>query len=101
MTLGFQPAFHPSAFNPPALPWQVATKAYLRGGKDGFECLKSATILMDGETAPRLATLVQVRPMHSCALPSVVPVAASGYSGLYAARVKRPILPSQILLCLQ
>lgn len=41
-------------------PAQVATKAYLRGGKDGFDCLKSSPILMDGETAPRLATLVQV-----------------------------------------
>ena len=40
---------------------QVATKAYLRGGKDGFECLRAAPVLVDGETAPRLATLVQVR----------------------------------------
>eukprot|EP00887_Chlorella_sp_A99_P006466 scaffold3.g6466.t1 len=37
----------------------VATKAYLRGGKDGFECLQAAPVLVDGETAPRLATLVQ------------------------------------------
>lgn len=40
---------------------QVATKAYLRGGKDGFESLKAAKVLVDGETNPRLATLVQVR----------------------------------------
>lgn len=39
---------------------QVATKAYLRGGKDGFESLKAAKVLVDGETNPRLATLVQV-----------------------------------------
>jgi hypothetical protein len=38
---------------------QVATKAYLRGGKDGFESLKASRVLVDGETNPRLATLVQ------------------------------------------
>ena len=38
----------------------MATKAYLRGGKDGFESLKAAKVLVDGETNPRLATLVQV-----------------------------------------
>ncbi|PRW59853.1 5 -nucleotidase [Chlorella sorokiniana] len=39
--------------------YKVATKAYLRGGKDGFESLKAAKVLVDGETNPRLATLVQ------------------------------------------
>jgi len=39
--------------------YKCATKQYLRGGKDGFEMLKSAKVLMNGETAPRLATLVQ------------------------------------------
>ncbi|PSC76623.1 Trifunctional nucleotide phosphoesterase [Micractinium conductrix] len=39
--------------------YKVATKAYLRGGKDGFESLKAANVLVDGETNPRLATLVQ------------------------------------------
>ena len=37
----------------------MATKAYLRGGKDGFESLKGSRVLVDGETNPRLATLVQ------------------------------------------
>lgn len=37
----------------------MATKAYLRGGKDGFESLKTSAVLVDGETNPRLATLVQ------------------------------------------
>ncbi|KAL4458863.1 hypothetical protein ABPG75_013728 [Micractinium tetrahymenae] len=40
-------------------PYKVATKAYLRGGKDGFESLKGSKVLVDGETNPRLATLVQ------------------------------------------
>ncbi len=44
---------------PVPLQVQVATKAYLRGGKDGFDALKHSVVLVDGETAPRLATLVQ------------------------------------------
>ncbi|KAI3436153.1 hypothetical protein D9Q98_002210 [Chlorella vulgaris] len=39
--------------------YKVATKAYLRGGKDGFDSLKKSTVLVDGETNPRLATLIQ------------------------------------------
>lgn len=38
--------------------YRVATKHYLRSGKDGFETLKSANVIVDGETAPRLATLI-------------------------------------------
>ena len=38
--------------------YTVATKAYLRSGKDGFDALKHAKVIVDGETAPRLATLV-------------------------------------------
>ena len=38
--------------------YTVATKAYLRSGKDGFDTLLSAEVVVDGETAPRLATLV-------------------------------------------
>jgi hypothetical protein len=38
--------------------YRVATKAYLRSGKDGFESLRRARVVVDGETAPRLATLV-------------------------------------------
>ena len=53
------PLLLPPLLLPPLL--QVATKAYLRGGKDGFESLKAANVLVDGETNPRLATLVQVR----------------------------------------
>lgn len=37
--------------------YKVATKAYLRSGKDGFDALKRAQVEVDGETAPRLATL--------------------------------------------
>ena len=36
----------------------VATKAYLRSGKDGFETLKNAEVVMCSETAPRLVTLI-------------------------------------------
>lgn len=54
---------------------QVATKAYLRGGKDGFESLKAARVLVDGETNPRLATLVQVGTRQDIASqPYLVPV---------------------------
>ncbi len=38
--------------------YRVATKAYLRSGKDGFDSLLTAQVVVDGETAPRLATLV-------------------------------------------
>jgi len=38
--------------------YKVATKAYLRSGKDGFDALKRAEVEIGGETAPRLATLV-------------------------------------------
>jgi 5'-nucleotidase len=37
--------------------FRVATKNYLRSGKDGFLALKEARVVVDGETAPRLATL--------------------------------------------
>ena len=38
--------------------YRVATKAYLRSGKDGFSKLPAAAVEVDGETCPRLATLV-------------------------------------------
>lgn len=38
--------------------YRVATKAYLRSGKDGFSKLPEAVVEVDGETCPRLATLV-------------------------------------------
>jgi 5'-nucleotidase len=38
--------------------YRVATKAYLRSGKDGFSKLPEAAVEVDGETCPRLATLV-------------------------------------------
>lgn len=38
--------------------YTVCTKAYLRSGKDGFDALRYAAVEVDGETAPRLATLV-------------------------------------------
>ncbi len=38
--------------------YRVATKAYLRSGKDGFSKLPEAEVVVDGETCPRLATLV-------------------------------------------
>ena len=38
--------------------YTVATKAYLCSGKDGFDALRDAVVKVDGETAPRLATLV-------------------------------------------
>ena len=34
--------------------YRVATKAYLRSGKDGFDSLLNADVEVDGETAPRL-----------------------------------------------
>lgn len=38
--------------------YTVATKAYLRSGKDGFDTLLQVEVVVDGQTAPRLATLV-------------------------------------------
>lgn len=38
--------------------YTVATKAYLCSGKDGFDALRGGMVKVDGETSPRLATLV-------------------------------------------
>ncbi len=38
--------------------YTIATKAYLRSGKDGFSTLKKAKVVLDPETAPRLVTLI-------------------------------------------
>lgn len=60
--------------------YRVATKAYLRGGKDGFACLREAPILVDGETAPRLATLVQYLLMRIEALNEGIRLASDAES---------------------
>ena len=51
--------------------YTVATKAYLRSGKDGFDTLKNASEIMDPETAPRLVTLIhallsRVQTLNDC-----------------------------------
>lgn len=43
----------------PLSKYRVATKHYIKSGKDGFDVLKDTEVVVDGETAPRLATLVQ------------------------------------------
>jgi 5'-nucleotidase len=52
-------------------PYTIATKAYLRSGKDGFETLKKAKQIIDPETAPRLVTLIhallsRVQTLNEC-----------------------------------
>ena len=52
-------------------PYTIATKAYLRSGKDGFETLKKAKQMIDPETAPRLVTLIhallsRVQTLNEC-----------------------------------
>ena len=51
--------------------YTIATKAYLRSGKDGFETLKKAKQMIDPETAPRLVTLIhallsRVQTLNEC-----------------------------------
>ena len=51
--------------------YAIATKAYLRSGKDGFDTLKDAEEVVDPETAPRLVTLIhallsRVQTLNDC-----------------------------------
>lgn len=51
--------------------YHIATKAYLRSGKDGFHSLKKADVVMDPETAPRLVTLIhallsRIQSLNDC-----------------------------------
>lgn len=51
--------------------YSIATKAYLRSGKDGFDTLKKAKQIIDPETAPRLVTLIhalfsRVQTLNEC-----------------------------------
>lgn len=51
--------------------YTIATKAYLRSGKDGFQTLKKAKQVIDPETAPRLVTLIhalfsRVQTLNEC-----------------------------------
>ncbi|KAH0473406.1 MAG: hypothetical protein KVP17_001552 [Porospora cf. gigantea B] len=39
--------------------YSLVVKAYLHEGKDGFECLKGAKILVDAETTPKLPLLIR------------------------------------------
>ena len=55
----------------PSKAYTVATKAYLRSGKDGFGTLKDAEEVIDPETAPRLVTLIhallsRVQTLNDC-----------------------------------
>jgi len=55
----------------PSKAYTVATKAYLRSGKDGFGTLKDAEEVIDPETAPRLVTLIhallsRVQTLNEC-----------------------------------
>lgn len=51
--------------------YTIATKAYLRSGKDGFTTLKKAKVVLDPETAPRLVTLIyallsRIQTLNDC-----------------------------------
>lgn len=51
--------------------YTIATKAYLRSGKDGFDTLKKAKQIIDPETAPRLVTLIhallsRIQTLNEC-----------------------------------
>ena len=55
----------------PSRKYKIATKAYLRSGKDGFDMLKDAEEVVDPETAPRLVTLIhallsRVQTLNDC-----------------------------------
>jgi len=55
----------------PSRKYTIATKAYLRSGKDGFGMLKDAEEVVDPETAPRLVTLIhallsRVQTLNEC-----------------------------------
>lgn len=55
----------------PSRKYTVATKAYLRSGKDGFGAFKDADEVIDPETAPRLVTLIhallsRVQTLNEC-----------------------------------
>ncbi len=53
--------------------YRLVTKAYLANGKDGYDCLAQAGVIVDEECAPSLTSCVQnhfkVRAVYSLNLP--------------------------------